>query len=98
MTYLPTPYHVSIPNVIWAGHGGRLVEWLKTEYGRNQDGTVKFKLSFVKNREGRVIPEQPVTICFQSADDAFLFKLTMDTHSIVPRLEEWFEQHLKNNR
>ncbi len=91
MTYLPTLYHVTIPNSIWVSHGGRLTEWLKAEYGNNRDGTVKFKLSFVKNKEGRVIPEQPVTICFQSSDDAILFKLTMDSHSIIPRLEEWYD-------
>ena len=97
MTYLPTPYYVSIPNIIWTGHGGRLVEWLRAEYGTNRDGTVKFKLEFAKNQEGRVIPEQPVKICFQSADDAFLFKLTMDRNSIIPRLEEWWDS-LENNR
>lgn len=65
--------------------------WLKENF---EPG--RFKVTFAKNKEGRVIPEQPVKILFSSADDLFLFKLTMDHYNIRETLEEYTEQLIKS--
>ena len=84
MTIFPTRYYAIITNSVWFSHGGRLMEWLTINIGEDQ-----FKITFAKNKDGKLIEGKPVTVYFCKVEDEVLFKLTMDNDNIIHVLESY---------
>lgn len=87
MMYSPAQHYVSIDNRVWCSHGGRLMVWLADNFKGSQ-----CKALFAKNPEGHVIAEKPVRIKFDTAEDVFLFRLTMDNYNMTRILDDYFDE------
>ena len=70
VTVIDMPHIVIIPNVKWMKNGFTNITRL-LEISPN----VKVKVIFAKNRDGHLIPGNPVKLAFETAEDALVAKL-----------------------